>query len=75
MSEKQKLTEYQIRELTGRVSYVSGAKRDLVSAALRVLQEKHSGLSEAHTKEMLRDLANAGLISDGAVKSLLSKIF
>jgi len=73
--EKQQLSEYQIRELTGRLSYVSSAQCDLVDAALRVLQEKKRGLARDDVRETLRDLANAGLISSGVADSVVKKLF
>ncbi len=75
MSDKQQLSEHQIRELTGRLSYVSGAQRDLVDAALRVVQSKRGGLSKESVKDAMRGLTNAGLISDGAGDSLMKKLF
>ena len=74
MADTKKLTEYEIRQLTGRLSYASSAQRELVGATLRIVQEKRGGLSEGHVKDALRALVGAGLISDGVADSLLSKL-
>ena len=73
--ENKQLSEYQIRELAGRLSYVSSAQRDLVDAALRVIQEKRQGLERGEVKETLRDLVGAGLISKGVADSVVKKLF
>ena len=73
--ENKQLSEYQIHELAGRLSYVSSAQRDLVDAALRVIQEKRQGLERGEVKETLRDLVGAGLISKGVADSVVKKLF
>lgn len=75
MEEKKTLTEYQIKTLVSDVSYLDSSQRQLVIAALEIHQKKHGGFKMDETKELLRDLHSAGLISSGPIESILKRLF
>jgi|GEM_PF-2664957 hypothetical protein len=74
MSENIKKTDQQLHDLAVAISSEQ-KERDIIELALQIHQRKHGGFSEDKTKDMLKYLELAGLISNDHKDMIIKKLF